>query len=106
MTDFCNCRPHFNGLTTAQAERLAMLAEECGEVIQAVSKILRHGYNSAHPDRPFITNHELLANELTDLSAVLGRIVLVEKLPFGDVEKAWSKKMIYAHHQLEDAPND
>lgn len=104
MTDFCNCLPHFNGLTPAQAELLAMLAEECGEVIQVVGKILRHGYESYHPDRPHITNHDLLAAELTDLSAVLGRIVLVEKLPFGDVEKAWAKKMTFAHHQLEDQP--
>lgn len=34
---------HFNNLTPGEAERLAMLAEECGEVIQAVGKILRHG---------------------------------------------------------------
>ena len=35
---------HFNKLTPAQAERLAILIEECGEVIQAATKILRHGY--------------------------------------------------------------
>ena len=41
---------HFNKLTPAEAERLAMLAEECGEVVQIVGKILRHGYDSQHPD--------------------------------------------------------
>lgn len=41
---------HFNGLTPAEAERLAMLSEECGEVIQIIGKILRHGYDSYHPD--------------------------------------------------------
>jgi hypothetical protein len=40
---------HFNGLTPAEAERLALLAEECGEVIQAIGKVLRHGYESRHP---------------------------------------------------------
>ena len=40
----------FNGLTAAEAERLAILAEECAEVIQAVGKILRHGYHSFNPD--------------------------------------------------------
>ena len=35
---------NFNQLTPAETERLAILAEECGEVIQAVGKILRHGY--------------------------------------------------------------
>src|SRR5579872_899269 len=38
-------------LTPAQIERLALLAEECGEVMQAVSKILRHGYESRNPFR-------------------------------------------------------
>ncbi len=41
---------HFNRLTPAEAERLAMLAEEAAEVIQIVGKILRHGYASYHPD--------------------------------------------------------
>ncbi len=36
----------FNGLTEAEEERLAILSEECGEVVTAVSKILRHGYHS------------------------------------------------------------
>lgn len=40
----------FNKLSPAQAERLDFLAEECAEVIQAISKIKRHGYNSLHYD--------------------------------------------------------
>jgi len=38
-------------LTPAEQELLAILAEECAEVIQAVTKVLRHGYSSMHPDR-------------------------------------------------------
>jgi hypothetical protein len=41
-----------NGLSPAEAERLAMLAEEAGEVVQACMKVLRHGYGSYNPDRP------------------------------------------------------
>jgi hypothetical protein len=37
------------GLTSAQAERLAWLSEECGAVIWAVGKIQRHGYESVSP---------------------------------------------------------
>ncbi len=37
---------NYNTLTAAETERLALLAEECGECIQAVCKILRHGYSN------------------------------------------------------------
>ena len=61
MSDFSN------QLTPAETERLALLAEECAEVIQIVGKILRHGYESYHPDTPEITNRRLLEKELGDL---------------------------------------
>lgn len=95
---------HFNGLTPAQAERLAMLAEECGEVIQVIGKILRHGYDSYHPDRPHITNRELLQRELTDLAAVENQIHARDRVFMPSsmcLDVAWSKKLRYAHHQEE-----
>jgi hypothetical protein len=54
---------HFNGLTPAEAERLAFFAEEMGEAIQIIGKILRHGYESYHPDSPDISNRQLLEKE-------------------------------------------
>lgn len=62
---------HFNRLTPAEAERLALLAEECGEVIQIVGKILRHGYGSYHPDDHTKPNRRLLEKEVGDLRAAL-----------------------------------
>lgn len=94
---------HFNRLTPAQAERLAMLAEECGEVIQIIGKILRHGYDSHHPNDPRTTNRELLGRELTDLLAVSASLAR-DKVPEGslfDQDMAWAKKLRYAHHQEE-----
>jgi hypothetical protein len=41
---------HFNKLTPAEHERLTLLMEECGEVVQIIGKILRHGYESRHPN--------------------------------------------------------
>ena len=71
---------HFNGLSPAEAERLAMLAEECGEVIHIVGKILRHGYDSYHPADPTVTNRDLLGRELTDLLAGNGDdVILLEQ---------------------------
>lgn len=53
------------GLTPAEAERLAMLAEEAGEIVQACMKVLRHGYESYNPDRPSDgSNRQQLAREL------------------------------------------
>ena len=93
---------HFNGLRPAQAERLAMLAEECAEVIQVVGKILRHGYDSYHPDdaerRP---NRQLLEKELVDVAAV--KLAMESH---GDIDPSlislsdvWRKKLRFTHHQ-------
>ncbi len=63
---------HFNQLTPAQAELLALLAEECGECIQAIGKILRHGYASANPLLASPTNNcDALAKEMGDVRAAM-----------------------------------
>lgn len=43
---------HFNRLNEPEMERLALLAEEMGESIHAICKVLRHGYESKHPLMP------------------------------------------------------
>jgi len=96
---------HFNQLTPAEAERLAMLAEECGEVIQMIGKILRHGDDSYHPADPKTTNRQLLGRELTDLYAVASTLSR-DRVPEGslhDQDRAWEKMLRYAHHQ--ETPN-
>lgn len=60
----------FNQLSDSEAERLAILSEECGEVIQCVGKILRHGYACKNPDNPAAgSNRQQLQKELADLIA-------------------------------------
>lgn len=59
----------------AELERLAKLAEECGEVIQVIGKIITHGYESRHPDGG-PTNRELLAKEIGDIRAAVHLMVL------------------------------
>lgn len=94
----------FNCLTDAEAERLAMLAEECGETIQIIGKILRHGYESFDPnDGGKTTNRHLLQAELDDLAAIRLRIVESGELvttPDVRLRRIWSKKLRYTHHQL------
>src|SRR6266702_712335 len=66
---------HYNGLTPAEDERLTLLAEECAEVIVAIAKIQRHGYESFDPtieipeDMRPETNRQALTREMGDVRA-------------------------------------
>ena len=64
---------HFNRLSPAEAERLALLAEELGETMQAIGKVLRHGYESTHPDGG-PTNRESLERECGDVRHAMIRL--------------------------------
>ena len=92
----------FNGLSHAQAERLALLAEECGEVIQVIGKILRHGYESAHPDGG-PANRELLENELGVLRASYRLMIRETDFSEANMARAFTSKTArmgrYLHHQ-------
>ena len=52
-------------------EILNLLLEECAEVIQAVSKINRFGFDSFHPSTPHKNNKDDLEEELGDLECVI-----------------------------------
>lgn len=99
---------HFNRLTPAQAERLAILAEECGEVIQVVGKILRHGYDSHHPIRN-VDNISMLEQELGDLGAAVFMLAEAKDIDHRNVEVAIKDKRHrvkkYMHH-YEGPAND
>ena len=63
-----------NHLTQAQVERLALLAEEMGEALHAIGKVLRHGYESFDPTveaHQIITNRSMLEKELGDVRAAM-----------------------------------
>jgi len=69
MTDRTS-NQHFNQLAPVETELLALLSEECGEVVQVIGKILRHGLESQHPDGG-MTNRELLQKEMGDVRAAM-----------------------------------
>jgi len=96
---------HFNKLTPAEAERLALLMEECAEVQQIIGKILRHGYESCHPfDRKKdpTTNKENLEKELGDVSAALALLIQAGDVTIRNVTKFRADKLKrvgkYLHH--------
>lgn len=89
-------------LTAEQVERLAMLAEEAGEVVQAVGKVLRHGYSSTHPDGG-PTNRAALCREVGDLFGIVSEMCAQGDLESLAIEIAgsakWAKALRYTHHQ-------
>lgn len=67
---------HFNHLSEAEAERLAMLIEEAGEVITAATKILRHGYERRHPlAGAHHSNREDLEREIGDFVGIYYHLI-------------------------------
>lgn len=92
----------FNGLTSAEHERLALLFEEASEVIQVVGKIMRHGFDSCHPDGG-PTNRKLLEKEVGDFKFAEIMMVQAGDICKEEIAKAVSKKNArigpYLHHQ-------
>jgi NTP pyrophosphatase (non-canonical NTP hydrolase) len=56
-------------MNKGQVERLVLLIEECGEVIQAASKVLRHGWEGSYVNGE--KNRTSLERELGDVLAIL-----------------------------------
>lgn len=92
---------HFNQLTPAQAEALALLAEECAEVVQSVTKILRHGLHSCHPDGGE-DNMVMLSQEVGDLLAAVEIAEANGVIHHEDMRQAMHTKLRrvvkYLHH--------
>jgi hypothetical protein len=95
---------HFNSLRPDEAERLAILAEELGESMQIIGKILRHGYESYNPNNvSHGTNREMLQRELGDILCIFDMMVDEEDLCRKSIEERRVEKakkiQKYLHHQ-------
>lgn len=94
---------HFNRLTPAQDERLALLLEELAEALQCVGKIQRHGYNSRGLDARNPTNKENLERELGDAMHAITRLCQSGDLSHEAITQAEHMKAVsvvpYLHHQ-------
>jgi hypothetical protein len=64
-----------NRVGEAEQERLGLFAEECGEALQIVGKILRHGLDSSHPEMPLLSNKDLLEMEVGHIVAAFEILV-------------------------------
>lgn len=95
---------HFNKLTPAQDERLAILLEEMGEAQQIIGKILRHGYKNYHPkDNEKTPNSTLLARELGHVWAAIQLLIEPQDISGFIMETSRAEKhndiKQWLHHQ-------
>ena len=63
------------GIPLYLVERLLILAEECAEVTQCVSKILRFGVNTPNYYKPEVTNRDNLAMEIGDVMGLINILI-------------------------------
>lgn len=108
---------HFNKLTPPELEALSILAEECGETVQRVGKILRHGLDSFQP-KTTVGNVQALEEELGDICAAMELVGLMGIVDIGRIRDRMRWKLErygsgkYVHHiklaedDVEDGASD
>jgi hypothetical protein len=95
---------HFNELTPGENERLSLLMEECGETIQIIGKIMRHGYERHNPfDPDKTTNRVLLNREIGHIYYALQLLLANRDIDLVAIQESECEKKHsidpYLHHQ-------
>ena len=90
-------------------KNLIITMEECAEVQQIASKILRFGLDSYHPDDPTTSNSTRLENELGDLLAMVDILEATGVVTIEGLKKAKDHKLdklakFYDYTPTEPAP--
>jgi len=83
----------------ARLERLYLLLEELGECQQAIGKVLRHGYDEYHPDRP-TNNRQDLERELGDVLCAIGLLCNSGDLDAQKIDDARIAKSVSMYRYL------
>ena len=73
-------------------QNVAILQEECNEVVHIGFKIMRFGFDSWHPDDPTKTNKDLLTQEVGDILAMVDILKANGILDADELQIAKSKK--------------
>lgn len=93
----------FNNLTSAEDERLAILAGDLAQAALTISRIQRHGYENYNPNGDFTTNKALLEKELGHINQAITMMVAKKDLNADNIKehadaKAITRRM-YLHRQ-------
>ena len=85
--------------TEAEAERLVVLMEECGEVIRAASKVLRSGWRFK-PYGGEISNGDHLREELDDVLGMIWGMEAYRDIPgvATEARDVWVRKSRWMRH--------
>lgn len=75
--------------------QLGMLQEECAEVIQAVSKIRRHGKNKA--------DMKHLTEEVADVLVVINEFIATGELNYDEIHKIMDRKVERELKRIKEA---
>lgn len=81
-----------NILNDKQREVMYITQEECAEVTQAISKILRFGFDTRYPVDG-LNNREKLTEEVGDLVAMMRLLIDFGIIDYDLMEKAAEAKM-------------
>lgn len=77
--------------TPHECELLEILIEECAEVQQRATKMLRFGVNEVQPGQPD-NNSRRLALEVGDLMYMMGRVFMADLISAADVAEGQRRK--------------
>ena len=79
-------------MNSKQKEVLLIAQEECAEVIQAISKIFRFGFDSKWPEDG-VDNRERLTEEVGDLLAMIKLLSDFDVIDLSNLENLADKKL-------------
>lgn len=92
--------------TPKNFELIKLTIEDCADITMICSKILRHGFDSYHPDQPDVNNAALLMKAFAKLDTTVSRLLddeavrreYVELLADYDEDSVWRDRAAYTQH--------
>lgn len=102
----------FPNLTSAENENLVILSEECAElikecsdVIKAVTKIQRHGFQAQGPDGTIYDNRADLEAEIGQVRNAIQRLIDRGMVSESEITRAQLRKAATIHQYLRHQSN-
>jgi len=83
---------HINNLSPGELERIALLTEECGEVLQEIGKVLRYGYEGSHPKYGEKNSRERLQQEIADVLVIITLMIKENDININELAKCMKFK--------------